>query len=287
MTEPIRLRYVNQLVGAFILMIIALLLVGTVIVVRQQEIFVPEYEILAYIAEADLDGLRKGTEVLVLGRQAGEIDDIGYFDGERDGKNVRITMKIKETFRDEIFTDSVAHLKRRLAGAGEAYLEITRGPGHQTVLPTAGSLAVVTEPEPASELARITGMMDDIRGYFEDARDSMVDSFGRFGTAADAFGVTNERFQNVLVDLEDFAPRLTPLAEKSEAVLEVSREVVDALRAETENLPGTVLKLQDDLDGAQEVIDGIRRHWLLRRYIDRGDAGTLISPSEVGRGALP
>ena len=287
MNEPIRLRYVNQLVGAFILLIVALLLVGTVIVVRQQEIFVPEYEIFAFVAETELKGLGKGTEVLVLGRQAGEIDDIRYFDGERDGKNVRVSMKIKETFRDKIFTDSVAHLKRRLAGAGEAYLEITRGPRHQTVLPTRGDLKVVSEPEPASELARVTGMIDDIRGYFEDVRNSMVDAFDRFGTAADTFNASNEQLQGVLTELEDFAPRLTPLAEKSETFLESSQEVVDALRAETENLPGTVLKLQDDLDGAQEIIEGIRSHWLLRRYIDRGDADTLISPSQMGRGALP
>jgi len=326
MNASYKLRYVNQLVGAFILLTAVALVLMAIVVIRRQALFVPEYRIYSYLAEIDLDGIREGTDVIVLGRIAGEVEMIEYVPLRADGTNVQLTLSVKETFRSEVFVDSVIYLRRKLAGAGEAYLEINRGPRHDEILPSEGALELIIEPEPASELARITGMMDDIRGYFENVQDSMISAFGELEEASEGVQSSNDRLQTVITDFQDFSPRLSPLAEKTDRVLsdfeefspklnslaiqaedvlddlqdfsprldpiadeadrffETSNEVANNLRRETEDLRGSGEMLRDGLDGAQEVIDGLRRHWLLRRYIDTSGGEAYISPSEIGRG---
>ena len=328
MNNSFKLRYVNQLVGAFILLTAATLVVVTIVAVRRQALFVPEYQIYSYLKESDLDGIRKGTEVIVLGRVAGHVETIEYVPVRADGANVQLTIALKETFRPEVFVDSVAYVRHKLAGAGEAYIEINRGPRHEQVLPPGGEIALRIEPEPASELKRITLMMDDIRGYFENVQHSMVRAFGELEQTADDIQQSNTRLQTVIDDLRDFSPRLSPLAEKTDEVLDdfkqfspkmntladkadtviddlqafsprlepiaekadaffdKSNAVAENLRRETEAMRGSGERLHDSLGGAQEVIDGLRRHWLLRRYIDTSGGEATISPSEIGRGPV-
>lgn len=326
MNVPYKLRYVNQLVGAFILLTAAALLIVAVVAVRRQAIFVPEYRIYAYLPEAILDGVREGTEVIVLGRVAGNVENLAYVDPREDGSNVQLTLAIKETFQHEIFTDSVANLRRKLAGAGEAYLEISRGPRHREVLSPSGTLQMFAEAEPTSELKRLAGMIDDVRGYFENTQNSMIDAFSKVQELAEDVQHTNRRLQTVVDDVQDFSPRLSPLAEKTDQVLsdfkefspklksladqaetvigdlqafsprldpladkadeffKTSNEVAENLRRETEDLRGSGESLHDGIEGAQQVIDGLRHHWLLRRYIDTSGGDVTISPSEIGQG---
>ncbi len=313
MPRPFKLRYVNQLVGSFVLLVVMLLLVVMVLLARRQDWFTPTYRVHTVIPEEQLDGIRKGTEVLLLGRRVGEVDHIEYID---HGRDIVVTLRIRTPFQGQIFDDSLLHLRHRLAGAGEAYLEIMRGPKSRRALADGESIRLVGAAEPAHELRRVAGMMDDIRQSFEDVRNAMVPAFEQFQATTQHIDDSNRQLQAVLRDLEkltprmhsltdqaegvldggqqvvddlrEVTPRLEPLTRQTEEVLQTSQQVADNLRAESEELTGAAGRLQDGLEGAQDVIDGLKRHWLLRRWVDQGEPNRLIPPSDVGRaGSYP
>jgi ABC-type transporter Mla subunit MlaD len=57
--------------------------------------------------------------------------------------------------------------------------------------------------------------------------------------------------------------------------------VSEALAAEAKDLPGLVLQTQQTLHELERLIEGIQRHWLVRKYIEQRQPNTRIPPSEV------
>lgn len=307
MNAPTRLRYVNQVVGTFLIIVVLLVLAAVIIVSRERMFFAERYPFFAYVTEAELGGLLRGGEIFILGRRAGEVANIRYVTEPRaDGRNVEIELAIRSPYQDEIFVDSVLHIRRRLSGVGEAFVEITRGPEHNVVLPPGGTIRfIAVEVTPTTEFGRITDMMGEIREDFRLTRESMVRAFDQFQVTNEQVGKSNERIQpvitdlqeftprlspmadksdRVLSDLEDFAPRLSPLAEKSDRVLDTTQEAAGRLRDEAEAFAGTGEKMHDGLDNANRVLEGMKRHWLLRRYIEQGKGDKMLSPAQYGGG---
>lgn len=325
MNRPYKLRFVNQLVGSFLLLVVVFLLTVVMFAARTQEWFVPRHELIAMLPESELDGLTRGTPIQILGRRAGEIAHIEYAD---DGQMLRITMSISNHFLDLIYTDSIVHVKRRLAGAGDAYLEITRGPRHDEPVRPPAVLQVATEPAPADELHQMTEMVGQVRDSVAEVRDSMVSAFAQFHDTSAQVSDSNRQLQDILQGWEQFTPRLDPMADEfvesnrqfqqtntvirdsndqlqsvlrdvqdmtprwkvvtgqAEELLSTSQEVADSLRDESRDLPGTVEEFRHTVDGAQEVINGLRQHWLLRRYVDQPEPTQMIPPSKISPGGM-
>jgi len=57
--------------------------------------------------------------------------------------------------------------------------------------------------------------------------------------------------------------------------------VSEALAIEAKDLPGLVLQTQQTLHESEKLIEGIQRHWLIRKYIEKAQPNTRIPPSEV------
>ena len=57
--------------------------------------------------------------------------------------------------------------------------------------------------------------------------------------------------------------------------------VSEALAVEAKDLPGLVLQTQQTLHELERLIEGIERHWLIRKYIEQRQPNTRIPPSEV------
>lgn len=149
MNEAFRLRYVNQIVGVFILLIVFVLLVLLLYLVRAKELFIGSLPYQIITSQEQLDGLRHGTEVLLLGQQVGRIERVHYTNG---GSDVAILLLIKETVADQIFVDSRVAVRRKF-GVGEPYLEILRGPkSSQSLRPAVpGEPALIRYFEPAQD----------------------------------------------------------------------------------------------------------------------------------------
>ncbi len=285
MNKSLKLRYVNQLVGGLVLAVALLLVVGLVLVGRRQEWFEQRFELRAALAEKDLDGLHQGSQVIMLGKVIGSLRAIEYapvIDPQATGLLLRLAIRQDPNW--PIYTGSVARIKRHLAGAGEAYLEIQRPERQHAEMQDGDFIAILLDPAPTDRLDRVVEMIEQIRGDFDKVRQSMVPAFEQFNETSQNLDQTNTELSRVVRDFQDFSPRLAPLAEQTRAVLESSQEVVDSIRSETDQLPGTVDQLQGNLSTAQDVLDGLRSHWLLRRYIDQSDESQTIPTAEVGRG---
>lgn len=281
MNKPLRLRFVNQIVGVFVLFVAVALLVVIFLIGQRQEWGAPEYELHAVVQESELNDLRKGSEVLLLGQVVGKVEEIVY---SESGLSVNVTFSLRESYHDQIYEDSVAFIRRKLAGAGDAYVEIMRGPRRERRLEDGEQITLVPERDPTQDLELVVQSMDSIREAFQDVRNAMVPAFDQMTETVEELSDTNEKLSTILNDVGDVSPRLDEVVDQTQEVLRGGQRVVNNLQRESEEFQGTSRQLQDGITGAQDVIDGLKRHWLLRRYVDQGDHSKTIPPAYVGRG---
>ena len=122
MNEVYRLRYTNQIVGAFLLVFLILLLVLSFTVFRLGNRFGAKDRYWIETAEADVHELHPGTEVLILGKPVGEVLDLNYLE---DGRSVRVDLQLTRQKTPQIFQDSIVRLERKF-GVGTPVLVIRR-----------------------------------------------------------------------------------------------------------------------------------------------------------------
>ena len=123
MSEPFRLRYVNQIVGAVLLITLVLLLALGLYVIRGRDVFARSVDYQVAIPQEMISGLHRGSDVVILGDVIGRVDRIAY---APVGREILLDLKIKEPFRDQIRHDSQIQVRRKF-GVGEPYLELIRG----------------------------------------------------------------------------------------------------------------------------------------------------------------
>lgn len=123
MSDPYRLRYTNQAVGIFLLIVLLFLIVFTVWVLRAGDYFVEPHTYWIEVPQEDVRDLYKGAEVMILGERAGEVDSIRYVDST---DRVRVNLSIDPEMSDQIFHDSVVRQDRKF-GLGTPILTIRRG----------------------------------------------------------------------------------------------------------------------------------------------------------------
>lgn len=288
MNKPVKLRYVNQLVGSLLLAVAVVLFVVVMLVLRQQGWFVTKFRLYAQLNEQQLDGLQHGTEVLLLGHQVGQVDRIAYADRQAGGKHdeILVELLLRNDPQWPIYAGSVAYIQRHLAGAGEAFLEIRRAQPSDRLLKDGDTIKIVAVEAAGDQLGVVVDQMKEIRSDFAKVRDSMVPAFEKISDSFTRLDETNRRMQVVVDDMQKMSPKLSPIADQLQTVLDQSREVTETLRQEAQDVPGTVNELRGNLHTAQEVFDAARSHWLLRRYIDRPSEDPTIEPAEVYRGEI-
>jgi phospholipid/cholesterol/gamma-HCH transport system substrate-binding protein len=125
-TRPIHLRYVNEAVGAFVLLVGAIIVVVLFQSARLQHWFDPGKRLQVVLPQEGLYGLSAGSEVHVLGTLAGAVEQIVI---DSDDGTIYAEVRIRPQFTSFIRSDSVATIRRKLAVAGDAFLEISRGTG--------------------------------------------------------------------------------------------------------------------------------------------------------------
>lgn len=352
-----RLRYVNQLVGAFVILVFGLVFAAIIMVAWGQEWRVPRHTVYAYMVEEELDGLQVNTPVQILGERVGRVREIRYVDdpqlegrlrAELPGPIPRAThflqieMQISDRFIDEVRVDSRIHIRRRLAGVGDVYLEVLRGQDIAGQVDQSTIFPITQERSAQDEVRTMVTLMAEVQQDFAVMRQSMVDSAAEFQRSsvevsqaslrvrelaesmlevsprlpeiadeiqsattdirqtserirdtASQIGDSNRQLQNVLADAEEVSPRLLPIAQRAEQLLSTSQVVADRLRDESDDLPGTVRGFNETLHGfdetvgdAQQVIDGLRQNWLIRRHVEQPQSPRRIPPSKARVGGM-
>ncbi len=154
MNEPYRLRYTNQIVGTFMLVLLLFLLLLAVLLLRASDYFAETKSFWFEIGQEDVQDLHPGIEVVILGERAGEVKAIEYVE---DSNRVRVNLSIDPDKSDQIFENSVV-VPARKYGVGTPVLNIRRGASvTQPSTPLSGGsqiLSFTTEDDRIEKMAR-------------------------------------------------------------------------------------------------------------------------------------
>lgn len=306
MAKPFKFRYVNQIAGGLVLVVLAILLASIVVAGKAQGWFEPVYTLkLTFPPEGSFD-LQNGADVVILGTVVGAVERITVND---DGSmSARITIRGK--FIRFARTDSRAVVKKKLGLAGDAFVEITKGTGGE--LPEDASLLCTKDTEITEMIQQAvdevrTNTMPAIRQgqlaieeytkLAEDLNDpdgevqkllknvgSIVEGLEKGQGTAGMF----LRDEKMASQVEDMVAKLNQTVDDANKIIADMQETSDIVKSEVEDLPGIVVQAQQTLRETTILIQAMERHWLLRSYVEQPEQTRRIPPSSVavGGGAL-
>ncbi|MCE9613068.1 MAG: MlaD family protein [Lentisphaerae bacterium] len=299
MAKPFKFRYVNEIVGTFVLFIVALLMAGILLAGHAQEWFTPVRRFhVDFPVEGSL-GIQKGAAVEILGTSVGKVERIVV---EDDGHMAGV-LSVKGDFLRFVRSDSKAIVKKRFGIAGDAFIEITKGQGD--LLDPAARLAAVKDTE-------LTEMMEDllkqIRETTVPAIEELRQTVGEYGKLAADLRNPDEPLMKLLANLEQITAGLgrgegaagkmlrdPQVADDLKGILDKINAALDDLKRttaqlppmaaklgdEVDDLPGLVLQTQETIRESERLIEGIQHHWLIRSYVPQPEPSALIPASEV------
>jgi phospholipid/cholesterol/gamma-HCH transport system substrate-binding protein len=307
MTKPFKFRYVNEIAGAFVLVVILALLGGVFVAARAQRWFEPVHTVtLDFPAEGSL-GLQVGNAVQILGTRVGSVNEILVNDdGTMAGK-----ISIRGDFIRFVTHDSQALVKKMFGIAGDAFVEITRGKDEP--VPTEGAVLVCTKDVeivetlelvvdelrsavlPTIEQARLateayTGLALDLR----DPQGNLQQLLTNLNHIAEDVHAGEGLVSQVLndprmaQDTQDILTRVNESMTALQAILEDLQATTGKLPAmaetvgrEVDDLPGLALQTQEALRETTVLVAALQRHWLIRKHVNQTVATTRISPAAV------
>ena len=131
MAKKFKFRYVNEIVGGFVLLVVLLLLAGVLVAGHAQHWFEGTSVINLKLPQEEgfgegFMGLQKGAEIILLGTPVGSVQDL-LVDDETGA--ISGTIRIRGAFMRHVKTDMVAWVKKKMVVTGDAYIELTRGTG--------------------------------------------------------------------------------------------------------------------------------------------------------------
>jgi phospholipid/cholesterol/gamma-HCH transport system substrate-binding protein len=299
MNKPFKFRYVNEIVGVFVLVVVAALIVGIILAGRAQEWFVPVHHLVLDFPEEGSLGLQKGAEVQILGTPVGVVQKIRV----RDDGRMTGRISVKGDFIRFLRTDSRAVVKKKFGIAGDAFVELTQGRGAERDLDL---------PLLASKDTELTEIAQDI---LKRLQETTVPAIEEYTALAADLRSTNGPLMKLLAHLEQITAGLERgegsagqllrdptlanevqriLTQVNEALAEVKTILADVKNTtaqlppaaatvgrEVEDLPGMVLQTQETLREAERLIEGIQQHWLIRRHVPPTPGTELIPASQA------
>ena len=126
MAKKFKFRYVNEIVGGFVLLVILLLLAGVLVAGHAQHWFEGTGVLQLKLPQEEgfgegFMGLQKGGEVILLGTKVGSVQDL-LVDDETGA--ISGTIRIRGAFMRHVKTDMVAWVKKKMVVTGDAYIEL-------------------------------------------------------------------------------------------------------------------------------------------------------------------
>ncbi len=300
MAKPFKFRYVNEIVGTFVLLIVAALIAAVFFVGHSQSWFEPKFSLRVRFPVEGAEGVQKGAEVTILGTRVGSVEQIVVNDdGSMEGMIV-----IQGPFARFVRSDSQAIIKRQFGIAGDAYIEITKGTGD----PLRGDVL----PQTAVRDTEILEMLQELLKKIETATLPLLDQFRLAakeytGLAADLRS-PDGHLQKLLAEMDKLAQGLEAgegsagkLLKNPETVdnlnrtiasindtvlvlkdiLEQTKAVVADVKATSSQLPAMMDQTEETIREAEVLMEGIQKHWLLKKYMNNARPADRIPPADV------
>lgn len=305
MATSFKFRNVNLLAGVFVLAALALLGAGILVAGHSQKWFRPSARIQVRFPAEGAFGIEKGAKVVILGAHAGEVeritvDDHGQMLGvlkvESDyARFIRHDTRalVKKTFgvAGDSFVDILVgtqapvDLKDR-----EELFEIPISKDTELLELAQGAIDQIREAvlpglkELERTLAQYRGLAEDLRsvqGPLNSTTEQLKTMLGEVqktieglnrgeGTAGMALKdpAAYDQVLALLKQMNAIAERVAAISADVQAATAHLPAMTEQVEGEARDLPGTVLQTQGTLREAERTLQGVQRHWLLRRYVD-------------------
>lgn len=288
-SKPFHFRYVNEVVGGFVIFVVLLLVAAVVVAGRAQGWFEPVYKVqLLFSSEGSFD-LQIGSPVVILGTTVGRVEEISV--DEEGYMSAMVT--VKGDFFQFIRTDSMAKVKKKFGIAGDAFVEISRGSVGERI--ASGDSLAASKDTDINEL--LTTLLDEVKKSILPLLDSVKGAADQYnGLAADLRVIvgkieSGQGPAGMLVNDEATAQRIKDLLDETQKILSDIRgatvelpPMARTVNKEVQDLPGTMLLTQETLRETEQLIEGIQRHWLLRKYMKPQEPPpALISVHDIPR----
>jgi phospholipid/cholesterol/gamma-HCH transport system substrate-binding protein len=306
MEERFKFRHVNAITGTFVLIVAAVLIAALVFAGRSQRWFVGNVTLRIILPEEGAAGIRQGSEVYFLGTLMGTVSDVIVDPAGR--------MEARANIRSDFFlfvrADSSAVVKKKFGVAGDSYFEVTRGVGQP--LPEKNASIVCKEQLPnaiesAVEQVRVEALLalkklnsgletwTALGSNLITTRDRLDQLIVRADGIAAGLQQGKGTVGSLLVDSSAAEELRTLLvtANRSMDALQVTATnlqhasvnvqlastnlpaISDAIGKEAKDLPGLVLQTQTSMRELERLIEGMQRHWLLRKYVNKTNPAPL------------
>jgi len=160
---------VDQLrVGGMILFAVLVLGFAVYKLGQAANLFSKRYQLIVYLPSAN--GLRQGGSVTLAGQLAGTVKQIDFLPVDYDTtRNLRVTVKIDRSLRDQIRKNSEARL-RTMGLLGDKVLDISPGTPRYAVLQDGDTIRVAASLDYDAVLAKAAGAVDDVVALSHDLR---------------------------------------------------------------------------------------------------------------------
>jgi tetratricopeptide (TPR) repeat protein len=249
MDKPFRLRFANEIAGAFVLAAFALILAGIFVAGRAQGWFEGHFTVHApFLTEEGSFGLKEGSEIIARNTPVGRV---GRIVPDANG-TISAELVIRERFHPFIRTDSVGKVRRKLGLAGDAYVDISVGRGDP--IPEGATLVCSKDRE----------LMETVQNVLTNVQNAVVPM------AAEARQIL-EHVNGILVQVEKGDGTLGTLLHDRQLAQEVKDVVTsaDTLLRETRQTAHETTRL----------VKGIQRHWMFRKYVEQDLPLPLVLPA--------
>ncbi|MDD5678707.1 MAG: MlaD family protein [Kiritimatiellae bacterium] len=241
MDKTFKFRFVNEITGVFVLLAITVLIAGIFLAGRAQGLFEPKFRLHA-VFQAE-----EGSYGLKKGSEVRSGDTVA-------GSVIRInpttngmieaTFELKASFHGFVRTNSVAVVKKTLILAGDSFVDISIGNRQFPLMPD-GSLIACTPDKDIVKQAELV---------LEGLRTNLLPTLNKVNAVLDELPALTVQTRNTL--------------HEGEVLLR-------------EDVPGLLIQAQDTMRSSQVLIEGLQRHWLVRKYIENPENGPLISPASL------
>lgn len=297
MAKKFKFRYVNEIVGGFVLLVFLLLLAGVLVAGKAQHWFEPMYEIeLRFPPEGSMD-LQKGAEVMLLGARVGSVQDILVDD---DG-NITGSIRVRGSFMRFVREDSVALVKKKLVVTGDAFIELTRGTGAE--LPkTGGEIAAEKDTEILQmleealdtlameaentlrlvntailEYTMLAENLNDPEGPLLQLvanANGLLESIQK-GDGLPARIINDPELANqaaaIVAQTDELLAKMNAMAADLQLVVEKLPAMANTVAGEVDNLPVLLGETQTLMRESTVMLEGLQKHWFLRKYMESED----------------
>jgi phospholipid/cholesterol/gamma-HCH transport system substrate-binding protein len=291
MAQRRSLTWTELRVGILVITSFALLTLAIFYVSGQSGFFVKKYTLTAYFQNAN--NLRSGAEVSLEGVTIGNVDDVVVSKETDPQKAVEATLKLDETYKDFIRTDSKISIST-IGLLGDSKIDISRGTPAGMVIPDGGFIQGSEEGDIRKIVQGTNDFIANLQVLSEDFKkitdriDRGEGTLGKFLTDTAIYDNANAaaRELNILVRDARSGPGTMGRLISDDAVYRKVTEIedhIDALVGKIEHGDGTAGKFVND-PSLYNKMDGLTaRLQTITDRLDRGEGtfGKLLTDDKL------